>query len=90
MPVTTPVALPTDKTAERELHVPPGSPVVPNVTVLATQTLVPPVIVPALGVGFTVAVVVLAPEVPIQPLASVTVKVYMPVAAVVAAGMAGF
>jgi hypothetical protein len=50
---------------------------------------VAPLMVPAPGVILTVAVVVLVPTA-IHTLASVTVKVYMPVAAVVAADIVGF
>jgi hypothetical protein len=81
-PVTSPEELPIVATPELLLQTPPDA-VSLRVVVLPTHTPPAPVIVPAPGVGFTVPIVVLVPNA-LQPFASVTDKVYIPLAAVVA------
>jgi len=59
MPVTTPVALTVATPVETELHIPPVAASVKLVVVVG-QSVRPPVIVPALGAGFTVTTTVAA------------------------------
>ena len=83
-----PVAEPAVAIPFAALHTPPPA-VLVKVMVLPTHTLLPPLIVPADGSGFTVPVVVLMP-VAMQLLPSVTVRVYTPLAEVAAEGTDGF
>ena len=85
-PVIIPVELPAVTIPDPALHVPPVA-VSLSAIVLPIHTDDAPVIVPADGVGLTVAVVM---PVAVQLLASVTVNEYTPVAVVGAFVIDGF
>lgn len=73
--------LPIEAIVFDTLQVPPVAPVLESDSVLPMHTLPVPLILPAEGNGFTVAVTVAAP---VQRFESVTVIVYIPLADVVA------